>query len=437
MQLKEIILPAMGEGITDATIIRWLVNEGEQVKSDQPLVEIATDKVDSEVHSPSEGILKKIMAASGDIAKVGETIAVIAIGVGEIDEDSLLLITGKKAQDNILDPNKSSATFKKKRRLVKNTISVTGIDYNNLPFISPFARLMISKLNIDVADLFSKISISKNDTLQKRHIEEYLSSRNELFDIPEETINEAATVDTEIKKQALPPEQFPANIEVYEMNRMRKIIADNLTISSKTVPHVTSFVEADVTNLVTWREKVKNEFAQTYKVKLTLTPIIIEAIAAGIKKFPEVNVSLSGNNILMKKDINIGMATILPDRNLIVPVIKNADQLSLNGLAQAVSNLSDRARKNELLSNEITGGTFTFTNIGVFGTLTGAPLVNLPESAILSIGAIVKKPMAILVNGNYTIGIRDSVMLSLSYDHRIIDGGLGGYFLKSVSEYFI
>jgi len=435
MTLKEVILPAMGEGITDATIIRWLVKEGEVVEADQPMVEIATDKVDSEIPAPIGGKVKKILALSGIIAQVGETIAVIEVyGVDdENDEDD----------NDIEDLIEETINLPKYEPLIKESKRKPAIekefveDYSELPFVPPYIRLVAQKLNIDLFELAQFSAIGKGGSLRKHHVEEYLRQREysvEQIEIkpvkPLESIEKPMPV-SQIK------ETYSGNYEVSEMSRMRKIIAQRMVASSQVIPHVTSFIEVDITNIVLWRERVKEDFFKKYNVKLTYTPIFVEAIVAALKQYPEVNVSLDGDTIILKKDINIGMATVLPDRNLIVPVIKDADSLSLSGIAQSVSELADNARNNSLKPTDITGSTFTFTNIGVFGSLTGTPLINMPESAILGIGAINKKPFVVKSSEGNFIGIRDIVMLSLAYDHRIIDGSLGGLFLKAIADFLV
>jgi 2-oxoglutarate dehydrogenase E2 component (dihydrolipoamide succinyltransferase) len=433
MALKEVILPAMGEGIMEATIIRWLVKEGDLVKTDQPLVEIATDKVDSEIPAAFDGKVKKIIALAGVIPKIGETIAIIEVYVeGESepeDNDYPLVEVGYTQTSKANIANKIPL----RQKTTKKSLT-ERIDYSELPFVPPYVRLLTTRLNIDLLDLASFTGLGKNDSFHKHHVESYLEQRD--YSLPleiEEEICETAPlkIDNERAEKADIP---VGNFVVQEMSRMRKIIADRMLLSSNTIPHVTSFIEVDITNMVIWREKVKDDFLKEYNTKLTYTPLFIEAIVAAIKEYPEVNASLSGNNMIIKKDINIGMATVLPDRNLIVPVIKNADQLGLMGLSQVVADLSDKARTNTLKPTDVTESTFTFTNIGVFGTLTGTPLINVPESAILSIGAINKKPFVVKTSDGNSIGIRDVVMLSLAYDHRIIDGSLGGLFLKKMAD---
>ena len=427
MALKEVILPSMGEGITEASIIRWLVEEGDSVKIDQPLVEIATDKVDSEIPSPFEGVLKKIITVVGAIPRVGDAVALI-LDSNDTTSDDIEIVEESTA----LNKDSVSQKFSLQRALNKKK-EIPQVDFFDLPFIPPYVRLVASKLNIDFTELALFSNKKAGDTFSKDDIEKFVSEREyTLSDQPSEKSNnkpETASLD----KAAMP--SYSGVYRTEEMGRIRKRIADRMVRSSNTIPHVTSFIEADVTNMALWREKNKDSFFEQYKTKLTFTPLFIEAIVHALKQYPEVNVSIDGDNIIFKEAINIGMATILPDKDLIVPVVKQADSLNLFGLARTVNDLAARAREKNLKPEEIMGSTFTFTNIGVFGTLTGTPLINLPEAAILAIGSINKKPDAVLTSEGYGIGLRDKVMLSLAYDHRIIDGGLGGIFLKSISDF--
>lgn len=439
MTLKELALPAMGEGITDASIIRWLVKEGERIAVDQPLVEIATDKVDSEVPSPFDGFLKKIIAPVGSIPKIGETIAVIQITEhfssdenDNADEKEILAIVTSeaKAQKPTIAP-------------LRKIIDSSNLTNSSLPFCPPYIRMLTEKLNINLFDLATYTDKGKGDIFSKSDVEKFIAERVEMqYDETVEPViaQEKQNIITQhhskqVVNEPVQQQNIAGNYKTVELSRIRKKIAENMLASSKSIPHVTSFIEADATNMVIWREKVKDIFLKKYNTKLTFTPLFIEAIVSALVQYPEVNVSLSGENVIIKEDINIGMATVLPDKNLIVPVVMRANTLNLQGLAQQVNDLSEKARTYNLKPHEIAGSSFTFTNIGVFGTLTGTPLINMPEAAILSIGAINKKPSVITTSDGYAIGIRDIVMLSLAYDHRVIDGGLGGLFLKAISNY--
>ncbi len=425
MPLHKVTLPALGEGITDATIIRWLVEEGDYVHIDQPLVEIATDKVDSEVYSPFEGVLKKIIALAGDIPRVGETLAFIQVGTEEeIDIESL--VSKSNASSDVSHSD-----------IVKSKQIILGNQYQ-WPFIPPFIETAARKLNIQLAELVAFTGKSKGDMIDKTDLQRFVQQKPEFE--PETTdhslsLNASNVKTVEYTAASKIETDTNPDYERVPLSRIRKKIAENMLLSSKTIPHVTSFIEVDATNMVEWREKNKETFYQKYGTKLTLTHLFVEAIVYALKVHPTVNVSIDGDDLILKKNINIGMATVLPDGNLIVPVIKDADKLSLEGIAHTVNDLSNRARNNELKPAEIFGSTFTFTNIGVFGSLTGTPLINLPEAAILGIGAVQKKPWAIKTSEGYALGFRDIIVLSLAYDHRIIDGSLGGLFLKTLKDY--
>ncbi|MGC8802752.1 MAG: dihydrolipoamide acetyltransferase family protein [Bacteroidales bacterium] len=430
MPLNKVVLPALGEGITDATIIRWLVEEGDAVSVDQPLAEIATDKVDSEVYSPYDGILKKIIALPGEVPKVGEVIAYIQVGA-EISSSAIPTPVIAEAQSSSKKSNIPASIT-----LEPGTTQINS----SIPFIPPFIRTAILRLQIDEKDLIRFTGKQAGQTIDKNDLEKYVEEQLPFVEKPKRKPTPEPMAASTLPVEA----NFPVNgqasgsleeIEKVPLPRIRKKIAEHMLISSKTIPHVTSFIEVDVTPLVEWREQKKEEFQRKYNTKLTLTHLFVEAIVAALKAYPQVNVSLEGDTLLIKKNIHIGMATVLPDGNLIVPVIKYADKLNLSGIAQAVNDLSDRARNYNLKPHEATGSTFSFTNIGVFGSLSGTPLINVPEAAILGIGAVIKKPWAVHTNEGYALGLRDIVMLSLAYDHRIIDGSLGGLFLKFLKEY--
>jgi 2-oxoglutarate dehydrogenase E2 component (dihydrolipoamide succinyltransferase) len=424
MPLNKLVLPAMGEGITDASIIRWLVNEGDKVSFDQPLVEIATDKVDSEIPSPYDGVLKKIIAHVGEIPKVGEVIALIQSGDDvdiQTEELGIIALTHKKGL----------------QKTTKKSITSESVieNFEKAPFVPPFVRLSALKLNIELGSLIEFSQKRQGEIITKSDLEYYVKNRE--FNLESAKKNEFTQPAPDVLKindGQTAKIIVDGNTEKIPLSRIRKKIAENMLASSRNIPHVTSFIEADVTNIVTWRESNKDKFFKAYSTKLTLTPIFIETIVAAIKKYPQINVSTDGETLFLKKEIHIGMATVLPDGNLIVPVVRSADKLNIQGIALQVNDLAERARNFELKPVETTGSTFTFTNIGAFGTLTGTPLVNMPEAAILSIGAVNKKPHAILSPDGYVIGLRDIIMFSLAYDHRIIDGGLAGLFLKALKE---
>ena len=438
MGLLEITLPAMGEGITDATVIKWLVEEGEQVEKDQPVVEIATDKVDSEITAPEDGILKNIIAREGDIPKVGELLA-------ELETD--------KVEDKVSGKNTfvevPKSIEEKEEGLKKQIVHETEVALNveskfEIPtykkdlskkFISPFIRHMAKENNISLKELSSIKGTGADGKIVRDDLLAFLKSKTKSGNGKSLTGEFEGSIAN--KNGSANGNGGPANgrIEIVEMDRMRKLIAQHMIHSVQTSPHVTSFAEADITELVIWRNKWKNKFVEKHNQRLTFTPLFIEAINKSIKDYPLINSSVDGDKILIKKDINIGMATALTNGNLIVPVIKNADMLTLQGLAGKVNELADRARKNKLSPLEVKGGTFTITNIGSFGNTTGTPIINQPEVAILAVGSIVRKPAVVKTEYGESIGIRDMITLSLTYDHRVIDGSLGGLFLKRISEY--
>lgn len=415
MPTVTIKLPAMGEGITDATIIRWMVKEGDEVKANQPLVEIATDKVDSEVSSPSDGVVSKILAPEGSLPRVGEIICIIVSG-NDIDEDLLNL--------NVEFANANLQNFGQKK-----TDDVSEIQPVEQIFIPPFISLAASQLGITQEEIRSiqkellPNPISRDDLLRYARTHQPKQVR----------VTPPAFAPGAFENQQQPVDSHEYTIK--KMSRMRQLISSRMSDSVRTAPHVTSYVECDMTELVIWYNQNKKTFEQKTGFKLTYTMFFIEAVAQTLKKFPEVNVSIEGDYILFKKNINIGFAVILDNNDLIVPVVKQADKLSPTGIAMELAELTQRARSSTLRPTDVQGGTFTITNLGQFGTLTGTPIINQPESGIISIGAIIKKAAVVEIQGQHTIGIRDIVMLSHTYDHRIIDGGLGGRFLKSVSDY--
>lgn len=412
-----ILLPAMGEGIIEATINKWLIAEGSSVKEDDPLVEVATDKVDSEVPAPAAGIVTSLSAREGSVVKVGEVIAVM-----ETDDES-------KPED----PEKVEKEVERIRETIdaarqeKKAVEILSHDLKSRTpsgkFISPLVRSIAAKESISYSEL-DKISGSGMDgRITRDDILKHIESRRK----GDEAAKSAGV--SEGQKKA-----YSGNDEIIEMDRVRRLIADHMVMSKRTSPHVTSFIDADVTRLVNWRNSVKDKFQATEGQKLTLTPIFIDAAARALYDFPMINISVEGNNIIKKKNINIGMATALPEGNLIVPVIKNANEKNLTGLARSVNDLAERARNNKLKPDEITGGTFTVTNFGTYNNLAGTPIINQPQAAILGIGAVRKKPAVIETPDGDVIAIRQIMILSLSYDHRVIDGALAGKFLNRIKE---
>ena len=416
-------LPKMGESVAEATITTWLKSVGDKIEEDEPIVEIATDKVDSEVPSPCSGILKEALFSEGDVVQVGSIFAVIETdqNVGTEIEDDKVELSEMEVESEILKPLEKEVS---EQIIVENTSD---------RFYSPLVKSIAKKENINQDELDQITGSGANGRVTKKDMLNYLDNK---------------TNQTPISpiKQEKPKPQTPTVIsttstvqngegEIIEMDRMRKMIADHMVHSVHTAPHVTSFVEADVTNLVLWRNKYKKEFENREGEKLTFTPIFIEAVAKALRDFPMVNSSIDGDKIIVKSNINIGMATALPSGNLIVPVINHADQLNLVGLAKKVNDLALRARNNQLKPDEISGGTYTISNVGTFGNVMGTPIINQPQSAILALGAIRKKPAVIESPTGDMIGIRHMMFLSHSYDHRNVDGALGGQFVRKVADY--
>jgi len=435
----EIRLPKMGESVTEATITNWLKNIGDSVAIDEPLVEVATDKVDNELPSEAAGTLVKILFEKDQVAKVGDVIAILSSGGSIVSTDAP--VEAKK--EEIVSLVKTNALVEDKSPVTTEAISKSG---SNGKFFSPLVRSIAQKENVSQSELESIQGTGQEGRVTKNDLISYLSNRENY--VPKaETVAENKPVPTpksespqivgggflnNIKEPVVIPN--PGD-EIIEMDRMRKLIADHMVMSVHVSPHVTSYVEADVTKIVNWRNKVKKKFLDREGENITFTPILIEAIVKAIKDFPMVNVSVSGNTIIKRKDINIGMATALPSGNLIVPVIKNADRLNLTGLTKTVNELANNARNNKLKPEDIQGGTYTVTNVGSFGNVMGTPIINQPQVAILALGAIRKVPAVIETPEGDFIGIRHKMFLSHSYDHRVVDGALGGQFVKRVADY--
>jgi len=415
----ELILPAMGEGIIDATITKWLVAEGDSVSEDDPICEVATDKVDTEIPAPKDCVIEKFMFAEGDTPSVGSIIAILR----DSNTDEAIVDNPKTEVVNTQEIEKPDVSESVKSSFIENR-TPSG------KFLSPLVRSMASKNDILVSELELVNGTGVNGRITKDDLLIYIDSKNSVVaNIKPEIIED---------KPSVPPVNTissSSNVEIIEMDRMRKLIADHMVESKRIAPHVTSFVEVDVTALVNWRNKVKDKILQSEGQKITFMSPILECTTKAIKDFPLINSSVDGDKIIRKKDINIGMATALPSGNLIVPVIKNCDRQSLLGLTANVNELADKARNNKLKPDDIQGGTFTITNVGSFGNITGTPIINQPQVAILAIGAIIKKSTVIETPEGDTIGIRSKMVLALSYDHRVVDGALGGMFLKRVGDY--
>ena len=431
----ELLLPKMGESVAEATIIKWVKNEGEAVKADEPIIEIATDKVDSEVPAPEDGILVKCLVKEGDVVQVGQPIAIIQTGAAESAP------APAPAAATVATPVAVEEKMPDIPLITSPSVSVSTPIVSGDRFYSPLVKNMAKAEGIGQAELDTVVGTGQGGRVTKDDLKNHIANRGKAI---APAAAPATPASTPTPSASAAPKEAPkpkaaisinGNDEIVQMDRMRKLIADHMVMSKQVSPHVTSYVEADMTNVVMWREKVKKSFETKEKTKLTFTPIFIEAVAKAIKDFPGVNASVDGDKIILRGDINIGMATALPSGNLIVPVIKNADQLNLVGIAKKVNDLADRARNNKLSPDEIQGGTYTLTNVGSFGNVMGTPIINQPQVAILAVGAIRKKPAVIETPAGDFIGIRHMMFLSHSYDHRIVDGALGGMFVRRVADY--
>ncbi|MBP6978029.1 MAG: dihydrolipoamide acetyltransferase family protein [Bacteroidales bacterium] len=413
----ELVMPKMGESIIEATIIRWVKNAGDSIEEEDVIVEIGTDKVDSEIPSPVDGKLSEVLFKEGDVVPVGQVIAIITMG-----DD------GEKASQT---ETESPAPQQKDAAGPVKKVEPSAEPSVPTRFYSPLVRNIARQENIAVEELEKIPGTGKDGRLTRDDLLGYIAKRElpAAKAVSPEVIMPKPVVSEGPKVLASPGD------ELVEMDRMRRLIADHMVLSKKTSPHVTSFIEVDMSRVVTWRDAVKDEFFRREKEKLTFMPIIVEAAARALKDFPGVNASVDGYTVILKKNINIGMATALPSGNLIVPVIKNADQKNLLGLAKTINDLAGRARNNKLDPDDIQGGTFTITNLGTFGSLTGAPIINQPQVAILGIGIIRKKPVVVETGEGDMIGIRSMCILSLSYDHRVVDGALGGMYLQRIASY--
>ena len=433
----ELTMPKMGESVAEATIIKWTKNEGDSIKLDETVLEIATDKVDSEIPSPFEGTLIKKLFNENDVVQVGAVIAIISSDAG-----ARVTETPKTAT-----PVAAAATTTASTPAM--AVASEPVDFQSSDkFYSPLVKSIAKEEGISLSELDAIKGTGQDGRVTKSDILAYLPNRNKTVATPTQTVEVKTTTTAPATKSTMgvpdntvlvqrPAVSVGAGDEIIEMDRMRKIIADNMVMSKHVSPHVTSFVEADVTNLVQWRDKIKKDFEKREGEKMTFTPLFIECVAKAIKDFPMINVSVdqTGTKIIKRKNINIGMAAALPTGNLIVPVIRNADQKNLVGLTKDVNDLATRARANKLAPDEIQGGTFTLTNVGGFGNVMGTPIILQPQVAILAVGTIKKKPAVIETPQGDVIAIRHFMFLSLSYDHRVVDGSLGGTFLRKVADY--
>ena len=409
-------MPKMGESISEATIINWLKNVGEAIDAEETILEVATDKVDSEVPSPVSGTITEIRFGKNDVVKVGEVLALI---------DSDEVSDGKK-----ITIGKTQEVKQKTADVVKPEMKLQ-LKANPDAFLSPLIISIAQKENLSLEEVQSIPGSGADGRIQKSDVFNYLKNRKyPIKSVPQ-------------KNQEQPKSTYPkptiqyteGKDRIVEMDRMRKMIADHMVYSKQTSPHVTSYIEVDVTNLVDWRNKNKDAFAEKHNEKLTFTPIFVDAVAKAIVDFPMINVSVDEKNIIVHNDINIGMATALPNGNLIVPVVRNANEKSLVELAAAVNHLAESSRNNKLKPDEVQGSTFTISNVGTFGSLMGTPIINQPEVAILALGIIKKRPEVMTIGKGDEIAIRSMMYLSLSFDHRVVDGFLGGSFLRKVGDY--
>lgn len=427
----ELKLPKMGESVAEATITNWLKEVGDTIEADEAVLEIATDKVDSEVPSEVDGKLIEKLFQADDVVQVGQTIAIIETEGGS-----------DNGSEGEMETPAESAMVKEVEETVasaKETVQSSESYSDSNRFYSPLVRNIAKKEDVSLEELEKLEGSGKDGRVTKNDILGYLENRSSAPSETKDSAPKGQKIDTEklepaVKKQAAPV-SVNGDDEIIEMSRMGKMIAHHMVESNQTSAHVQSFIEVDVTNIWNWRNKHKNEFAKREGENLTFTPIFMEAVAKAIKDFPMINISVSGDKIIKKKNINLGMAAALPDGNLIVPVVKNADRLNLVGMAKAVNDLANRARTNKLKPDDIQGGTYTVTNVGTFGSIMGTPIINQPQVAILALGAIRKVPAVIETPDGDFIGIRYKMFLSHSYDHRVVNGALGGQFVQRVAQY--
>ncbi|TRZ41802.1 dihydrolipoamide acetyltransferase family protein [Robertkochia solimangrovi] len=438
----ELKLPQMGESVAEATVTAWLKEVGDSIEADEPVVEIATDKVDSEVPSEVEGILVERFFEVDDVVKVGEVIAIIETE-GEVNVSSSTPDAEVIEEETAVEPE-PVAILENEMRDIQLSASAPVSFKEAERFYSPLVKNIAREENISLQELENIEGSGKDGRVTKDDVLAYLGNRGKETTAPtpssqpkqQEVLKEETVKEQPVKPSPKPmPVSVNGQDEIIEMSRMGKLIAHHMIESVQTSAHVQSFIEVDVTGIVKWREKVKKSFEQREGEKLTFTPIFMEAVAKAIKDYPMINISVDGDRIIKRKDINLGMAAALPDGNLIVPVIRNADQLNLVGMAKKVNDLASRARENKLKPDEIQGGTYTVTNVGTFGSVFGTPIINQPQVAILALGAIRKVPAVIETPEGDLIGIRHKMFLSHSYDHRVVNGALGGQFVKRVAEY--
>lgn len=429
MSVVDLVMPKLGESIMEATILKWHKKPGDAIKQDETVLDIATDKVDSEVPSTAEGVIEEILFNENDVVPIGTTIARIRVGASADNSSA-----PSPAPRNVEDANVVEEVPYQPQPGQQQS---TGGNQSKVRFYSPLVLNIAQSEGVSMSELESIPGTGQDGRVSKKDILSYVASKKKggAPAVQQPAASPAPTpAAAPVMDSAKAPVVYQGNVEIIEMDRMRKMIAKHMVDSKHTSPHVTSFAECDVTNMVLWRNRIKKEFEKREGEKITFTPLFIEAIVKCIKKYPMLSSSVDGDRIIIKKDLNIGMATALPSGNLIVPVIKNADQLNLVGLTKQVNNLANAARSGKLKPDDTAGGTFTLTNVGTFGSIMGTPIINQPQVAIMAVGAIKKRPMVIETDQGDTIGIRHMMYLSLSYDHRIIDGSLGSTFLNAVSK---
>lgn len=469
MGVVEVLMPRMGESVMEGTILKWLKQPGESIEEEDALLEVATDKVDTEIPCPYSGVIKELKANEGDVVAVDSVIALIETdAVADTPEEAVVDVSVEEVKPVVVE-NREKTPPPVQKTITPETQKPLVVVSGQYPFLSspvsgrfysPLVLNIATKENISMTLLEYLPGTGKDNRVTKKDILAYIDAgkpsltleSNETIEVEEKSIpvkveapqvtapqnkqEEKAPVKTEEKPQPFKPAySISGEYDIIEMDRTRKIIAERMLESKKISPHVTSFVEADVTNIVYWRNRMKQDFKDREDTILTYTPIFIEAVVKAIKDYPKINVSVQDDKIIMKKDINIGLAVALQDGNLIVPVIKNADQLNIVGLTKKVNDLAKRARKGKLKPDELEGGTYTVSNVGSFGNVMGTPILVQPQVGILALGAVVKKPAVIETDYGDTIGIRHMMFLSHSYDHRVVDGSLGGMFVRRVADY--
>jgi len=436
MAIVDLVMPKMGESIMEATILKWHKQPGDAVKMDETVLEIATDKVDSEVPSIAEGTIEEILFNTNDVVPVGAVIARVKTATGENASASQTPTQPQHPSEEYKQPVKETIA-EPVHTVTASYTSQSGNGASNR-FYSPLVLNIAASEGVSLGELEKIPGTGTEGRVTKKDILQYVSQRKTGTRKAESGVISTSVSNTNQQEVSVISESsrltYSGNVEIIEMDRMRRLIADHMVRSKHTSPHVTSFTEADVTNLVMWREKIKKDFEKREGTKITFTPLFIEAVIKCIKKFPLINSSVDGDKIIVKKDINIGMATALPSGSLIVPVIRGADQLNLVGLTKQINTLAENARTNKLRPEDTQSGTFTLTNVGTFGSLMGTPIINQPQVAILAVGAIKKRPVVIETPHGDSIAIRQMMYLSLSYDHRIIDGSLGATFLTAVAN---